>query len=60
MNNQTGEALSNEYTVGGKLEGWRDRVSLPAVGNPVLMLAMCASFLALCSLAATPNQIQRM
>ena len=41
---QSGEAYCNEYTTGGTLEGWRDQVAQPAVGNPVLMLALCAAF----------------
>lgn len=41
---QSGEADGNEYTTGGTLEGWRDQVARPAVGNPVLVLALCAAF----------------
>ena len=41
---QSGEADGNEYTTAGTLDGWRQGVSIPAIGNPVLMLALCAAF----------------
>ena len=41
---QSGEAGDNEYTTAGTPDGWRQGVSLPAIGNPVLMLALCAAF----------------
>ena len=41
---QSGEADGNEYTTGGTLDGWREGVAMPAVGNPVLLLALCAAF----------------
>ena len=41
---QSGEADGNEYTTAGTLDGWRQGVSLPAIDNPVLMLALCAAF----------------
>lgn len=41
---QSGEAEPNEYTMGGTLDGWRESVAMPAVGNPVLVLALCAAF----------------
>ena len=41
---QSGEAGDNEYTTAGTLDQWRQGVSLPAIDNPVLMLALCAAF----------------
>ncbi|MFV0601949.1 MAG: DUF927 domain-containing protein [Brachymonas sp.] len=41
---QSGEADGNEYTTAGTLDGWRQGVSLQAIDNPVLMLALCAAF----------------
>ena len=41
---QSGEAGDNEYTRAGTLDQWRQGVSIPAIDNPVLMLALCAAF----------------
>ena len=41
---QSGEAGDNEYTTAGTLDQWRQGVSIPAIDNPVLMLALCAAF----------------
>lgn len=41
---QTGERGHDEYTKGGTLEGWRAEVAARAVGNPLLCLAVAASF----------------
>ena len=41
---QSGARLHVEYALGGSLEGWRKGVSRKAQGNPILMLAISASF----------------
>ncbi|MCC6195164.1 MAG: DUF927 domain-containing protein [Burkholderiales bacterium] len=41
---QTGERGHDEHTRGGTLEGWRADLAARAVGNPLLMLAIAASF----------------
>lgn len=41
---QSGEHSSEEFTMGGTLEGWRELIAAPAVGNPVLVLALCTAF----------------
>ncbi len=41
---QTGERGHDEYTVGGDLNAWITNVAAPAVGNPILMLALSAAF----------------
>ncbi|EDT3127267.1 DUF927 domain-containing protein [Salmonella enterica subsp. enterica] len=40
---QSTEAGSQEYTTAGTAEGWRDNVAALCRGNPVAMLAVCAS-----------------
>lgn len=35
---------SDEYSQRGTLEGWRQSIAAPAVGNPVLVLGLCAAF----------------
>ena len=50
---QSGERGQDEHTTGGTLQAWRADVSARAVGNPLLLLALSASFagpmLALCN-----------
>lgn len=41
---QSGESEHNEHTVGGTIDGWRSGIARRAVGNPLLMLALSASF----------------
>ena len=41
---QSGERGHEEHTQAGTLEGWRDGIAAKAVGNPLLMLAISASF----------------
>ena len=35
---------ADEYTQRGTLEGWKQTMAAPAVGNPVLCLGLCAAF----------------
>ena len=35
---------ADEYTQRGTLEGWKQSMAAPAVGNPVLCLGLCAAF----------------
>ena len=50
---QSGECGHDEHTTAGTLEGWQHEISSRAVGNPLLLLALSASFagpiLALCN-----------
>ena len=41
---QSGERGHEEHTQAGTLSGWRDGIAAKAVGNPLLMLAVSASF----------------
>ena len=41
---QSGERGHDEHTIGGTLAGWQSDISARAVGNPLLMLAVSASF----------------
>lgn len=41
---QSGERAHDEHTRAGTLEDWRTEISLRAVGNPLLLLALSASF----------------
>ena len=41
---QSGERGHEEHTQAGTLAGWRDGIAAKAVGNPLLMLAVSASF----------------
>jgi putative DNA primase/helicase len=41
---QNGERGHEEHTQAGTLAGWRDGIAAKAVGNPLLMLAVSASF----------------
>jgi putative DNA primase/helicase len=41
---QSGERGHEEHTRGGTLDGWRQDIAARAVGNPLLVLAMSASF----------------
>ncbi len=41
---QSGERTSGDYTVGGTFEGWQSGIATPAIGNPLLILAISASF----------------
>ena len=41
---QSGERGHEEHTQAGTLTGWRDGIASKAVGNPLLMLAVSASF----------------
>lgn len=41
---QSGERGHDEYTQAGTLDGWRAGIAAPAVGNPLLLLALSASF----------------
>ena len=41
---QSGERVHDEHTRGGTLAGWQSEIAGRAVGNPLLMLALSASF----------------
>ncbi|MEB2351275.1 MAG: DUF927 domain-containing protein, partial [Burkholderiaceae bacterium] len=41
---QSGERAHDEYTRGGTLSGWQADIAARAVGNPLLVLAIAASF----------------
>lgn len=41
---QSGESGQEEYTVGGTAEAWKTEIAARAVGNPLLMLTLSASF----------------
>ena len=41
---QSGERSHDEHTQAGTLSGWREGIAAKAVGNPLLMLAISASF----------------
>lgn len=41
---QSGERGHDEYTKSGTLAGWQSEISARAVGNPLLLLALSASF----------------
>ena len=41
---QSGERGHDEHTQSGTLAGWRDGIAAKAVGNPLLMMAVSASF----------------
>ena len=41
---QSGERGQDEHTVGGSLEGWQTNIAARAVGNPLLLIAISASF----------------
>lgn len=41
---QSGERGHHEHTQAGTLGGWREHIAAKAVGNPLLMLALSASF----------------
>ncbi len=41
---QSGERTSGDYTVGGTFEGWKSGIAALAIGNPLLILAISASF----------------
>lgn len=41
---QSGERLSDEYVIKGLLAEWQQNVAALAIGNPLLMLAICAAF----------------
>lgn len=41
---QSGERGHDEHTRAGTLEGWREEIAARAVGNPLLLLALSASF----------------
>lgn len=41
---QSGERGQDEHTVGGTLEGWKTHIAARAVGNPMLLIALSASF----------------
>lgn len=41
---QSGERGHEEHTRAGTLEGWKDEISARAVGNPLLVVALSASF----------------
>lgn len=41
---QSGERGQEEYTQAGALEGWQDEVASRAIGNPLMLLALSASF----------------
>lgn len=51
---QSDTPLEQEYTRGGDLAGWQTGISDPAVGNPMLVISLCAAFsgplLALCDM----------
>lgn len=41
---QSGERGHDEHTRAGTLDGWREEIAARAVGNPLLLLALSASF----------------
>ena len=41
---QSGERGSDEYATAGSLAGWRAGIAAMAVGNPLLVLGLCAAF----------------
>ena len=41
---QSGERIIEEYTTAGTLAGWQAGTGALAVGNPLLVLALCAAF----------------
>jgi len=41
---QSGEHASEEYATAGTLAGWQAGIAAPAVGNPLLVLGICAAF----------------
>ena len=41
---QSGARGSEEYAVGGTLDGWQTGIAAMAVGNPMLVLGLCAAF----------------
>ena len=41
---QSGERGHAEYTQAGTLAGWKEKIAAKAVGNPLLMVALSASF----------------
>lgn len=41
---QAQEIHTDEYTQRGTLEGWKQSIAAPAVGNPVLALGLCTAF----------------
>lgn len=41
---QSGERTHDEHGQGGTLDGWRDHIAARAVGNPLFLLALSASF----------------
>lgn len=41
---QSGERGHDEHTTGGSLQAWQAEISVRAVGNPLLLLALSASF----------------
>ena len=41
---QSGERGSDEYATAGTLAGWRAGIAAMAVGNPLLVLGLCAAF----------------
>ncbi len=41
---QSGERTHDEYTTAGTLAGWQAGIAARAVGNPLLMIALAASF----------------
>lgn len=41
---QSGERGHDEYTMAGTLAGWQVGIAAMAVGNPLLMLALCTAF----------------
>lgn len=41
---QTGDRNDEEFAQGGTLDGWREHIAARAIGNPLLLLAIAASF----------------
>ena len=41
---QSGEHASEEYATAGTLPGWQEGIAALAVGNPLLVLGLCAAF----------------
>ncbi|WP_018648946.1 MULTISPECIES: DUF927 domain-containing protein [unclassified Thioalkalivibrio] len=41
---QASHARTDDYRTGGSLDGWRDEVAAPCIGNPVAALAVCMAF----------------
>lgn len=41
---QSGQLTQEEFGTAGTLEGWREHVAMPAIGNPMLMLGISAAF----------------